>query len=139
VIRTIILAAFGAMLIFMALRSLRAHRLKERYALLVGLMGLPFVGLAAWPDAVVYLSEKMNIEKPTLLLMALAGFLIIMIIQLLSLVSVLERKVTTLAQMLGTMNSDKAELDRRLRALEKKDQPVDNSSNNAPEKPTDPR
>ena len=119
-IRTIILAVFGGMLMLFALRSLRAHRLKERYALLIGLMGLPFVGFALWPDAIVYLAEKMAIEKPTLLVMALAGFLIIMIIQLLSLVSVLERKVTTLAQMLGTLNSDHAELKRKVDELEKK-------------------
>lgn len=119
-IRTAILATFGLLLILLALRSLRAHRLKERYAILVGIMGLPFVALAMWPDAVVYLAGKLSIEKPTLLLMVLAGFLIIMIIQLLSLVSVLERKVTSLAQLLGTQQSEQADLERRLRELEAK-------------------
>ena len=49
---TLILLAIGAMLLLMAIRSLRAQRLKERHAMLFALLGVPFLALAAWPNAV---------------------------------------------------------------------------------------
>ncbi len=42
---TLILLAIGAMLLLMAIRSLRAQRLKERHSLLFALVGFPFLAL----------------------------------------------------------------------------------------------
>lgn len=111
-IRTIILLTFGFMVLYLVLRSLRAMRLKERYALLMLFVGLPFLILAAWPDAVVFLSEHLQIEKPTLLVMGLTGFVVLIIFELLSIVSVQERKIASLTQMLGIVMHKQKELER---------------------------
>ena len=100
---TIILLAIGGMFLVLAVRSLRAHRLKERYALLFFFVGLPFLILAAWPDAVGYISEKLGIQYSTVLLLCVTTFFLLMIFKLLSIVSVQERKIATLAQMVSTL------------------------------------
>lgn len=102
-IRPIILLAFGGLLLFLAVRSLRAQRLKERYVLLFLAVGAPFLLLALWPDGIVWLSRTLSIEKPTVMVLALAMFLILMIFELLSIVSVQERKISTLSQMVGLL------------------------------------
>jgi hypothetical protein len=96
--RTIILLAMAATLLLLAVRSLRRNRLKERYVLLFMFTGLPFLVLAVWPDGVVFVSEWLSIEKPTVLTLCVAGFFILTTFELLSLVSVQERRITTLAQ-----------------------------------------
>lgn len=103
----VILLAIGGMLLIIALRSLRAGRLKERYAVLIGLLGLPFIGLAAWPNAVGYLAARMGIEYPTVLLLAVTTFFLLMNFKLLSIVSVQDRKITSLAQNLAILLSEK--------------------------------
>jgi hypothetical protein len=96
--RTLILLIVAFALIYLTLRSLRAHRLKERHVLLFLLTGIPFLILALWPDGIVFLSDLLTIEKPTLLVLVVAVFFILTTFELLSLVSVQERKITTLAQ-----------------------------------------
>lgn len=98
-IRTIILLTYGLGLIFLALRSLRAQRLRERYVLLFVGIGLPFLILSLWPDGIVWLSTTLRIEKATLLVLLVAGFLILVVFELLSIVSVHERKIATLTQL----------------------------------------
>jgi hypothetical protein len=100
-IRTIFLAVYGIGLIALALRSLKAQRLRERYVLLIIGIGVPFVVLALWPDGIVYLSTLLKIEKATLLVLLVAAFLILVIFELLSIVSVHERKIARLAQELA--------------------------------------
>lgn len=97
-IRTIILAVYGAAIILLAFRSLRANRLKERYVLLFVATGAPFLLLAIWPDGIVVLSEILRIEKPTLLVLLVTGFLVLVVFELLSIVSVHERRIARLAQ-----------------------------------------
>lgn len=102
-IRTIVLLALGSMLLLGAIRSLRAMRLKERYALILFFTGLPFVVLAYWPDGIVFLVETLEIEKPTLMVLALAVFLLMMLFKLLAVVSVQERRITALTQTVAIL------------------------------------
>jgi hypothetical protein len=111
-IRTIILVGYGLLLLTLSLRSLRAQRLKERYVLLFTLTGLPFLVLAMWPDGIVFLSDVLEIEKPTLLVLALAAFLILIIFELFSIVSVQERRITSLAQHVGILLQERRLTDR---------------------------
>ena len=104
--RSIILLLFGIAVFYLAIRSLRAHRLKERYVLLLILVGSPFVVLSFWPDAIVWISDRLSIEKPTVLVMALAAFVVLIVFELLSIVSVQERKIATLSQMVGLLNKE---------------------------------
>jgi hypothetical protein len=97
-IRTIILLVFGGLLLWKAMRNLRRQKLKEKYALLFAGCALPFVTLAVWPDGIVKVSDLLEIEKGTLLVMALSIFALLMIFELLKIVSVQDRKITTLAQ-----------------------------------------
>jgi hypothetical protein len=97
-IRTFILLIFGGLLLWKAMRNLRRQKLKEKYALLFAGCALPFVTLAVWPDGIVAVSEFLEIEKPTLLVMSLSIFVLLMIFELLKIVSVQDRKITTLAQ-----------------------------------------
>ena len=59
---TLILLAIGIMLLLMAVRSLRAQRLKERHALLFVAVGVPFLALAIWPDAIGWMAARLGIE-----------------------------------------------------------------------------
>lgn len=101
---TLILLAIGTTLLLLAMRSLRQHRLKERYALLFVATGVPFLALAAWPDAVGRLAAWLGIEYHTVLLLAVTTFFLLMIFKLLSLVSVQERRITSLAQLVAILH-----------------------------------
>jgi len=100
---TPILMAIGAMLLLMAIRSLRAHRLKERHALLFALVGIPFLALAAWPNAIGWIAIRLGIEYQTVLLLAVTTFFLVMNFKLLSIVSVQERRITCMAQLLAIL------------------------------------
>ncbi len=100
---TLILLAIGAMLLLMALRSLRAQRLKERHALLFALVGVPFLALAAWPNAVGWIASRLGIEYHTVLLLTVMSFFLVMNFKLLSIVSVQERRIACLAQLLAIL------------------------------------
>ena len=102
-IRTIFLALYGAGLIALALRSLKAQRLRERYVILFVGIGIPFLVLAMWPDGIVFLSNLLRIEKATLLVLLVSAFLILVIFELLSIVSVHERRIVRLAQDIAIM------------------------------------
>ena len=104
-VRTIFLALYGATLIVLALRSLKAQRLRERYVLLFIGIGVPFLVLALWPDGIVVLSSVLRIEKATLLVLLATAFLILVIFELLSIVSVHERKIVRLAQDLAVLKA----------------------------------
>ncbi len=103
ILRNLIVLAIGATILFMALRSLRAGRLKERYALIFVLTGLPFLLLALWRDGVGYLADLLDIDYRTLALIGVTTFFMLMIFKLLSIVSVQERRITTLAQHVGIL------------------------------------
>ena len=102
----VILLAIGLMLLFLAVQSLRAQRLKERYALLLGFLGVPFLALAAWPDAVGYVARELDIEYPTVLLLCVTTFFLLLNFKLLSIVSVQDRKIASLAQIVGILRTE---------------------------------
>ena len=112
-IRNIILLLYGGTLLLMALRSLRHHRLKERYVLLFLATSLPFVGLAVWPDALDRVARALQMPYQTLMIVLLAGYMILVIFQLMSIVSVQERRIATLAQMVGLLSERVAAQDRK--------------------------
>jgi len=93
---TLILLAIGNMLLLMAIRSLRKQRLKERHALLFVAVGVPFLALAVWPDAIGWLSGWLGIEYQTVLLLAVTTFFLVLNFNLLSIVSIQERRITSL-------------------------------------------
>jgi fatty acid desaturase len=99
----IILISFGFTVLFMAIRRLRAYRLKERHMILFVLTGLPFLGLAMWPAAMGWLGQLLSIQYFTLSLLCVTAFLILMVFELLTIVSSQDRKISTLAQMVGIM------------------------------------
>lgn len=103
ILRNLIVLALGATILLMAIRSLRAGRLKERYALIFVLTGLPFLVLALWRDGVGYIANLLDIDYRTLALIGVTTFFMLMIFKLLSIVSVQERRITTLAQNMSIL------------------------------------
>lgn len=103
VFRSLFLVAVGGLLLVSAFRRLRTYRLRERYALLFGLLGLPFIGLAFWPDGVGWVAAKLNIQYNTLALLGVSVFLLLLVFELLSIVSVQDRKINALAQVVGIL------------------------------------
>ncbi len=100
----LILLAIGNVVLLLAVRSLRQQRLKERYALLFGAVGIPFLALAAWPNAVGYMAQRLGIEYHTVLLLAVTAFFLLMNFNLLSIVSVQERRINCLAQIVAILS-----------------------------------
>ena len=102
-IARLILLAFGGTVLAMALRRLRAYRLKERHILLFLLAGVPFLILAMWPPAIGWLAGKLQIDYHTASLLCVMAFLILMLFEIFTIVSLQERKIATLAQIIGIM------------------------------------
>jgi hypothetical protein len=84
-------------------RRLRQYKLRERYALVFLLLGLPFALLAAWPNAIGYLADLLDIHYQTVTLLCVTGFLTVMVFELLTIVSLQDQKITTLAQLVGIL------------------------------------
>lgn len=105
---SLILVAIGGTILFMSIRSLRAHRLKERYVIVFILVGIPFLVLAVWPDAVGMLSHVLDIEYPTVLLLGSTTFFLLTTLKLLSITSVHERHIATLTQLVGIIDMERA-------------------------------
>jgi len=105
--RTVILLAVGLTIIGLTLRSLRKQRLNERYVLLFVLTGLPLMGVAIWPDAVVFLERVLRIEKATMLTLGVTVYFLLTTFALLSIVSVQERRIQTLAQLVAMLREEK--------------------------------
>jgi hypothetical protein len=97
------LATFGTLLLLLAIRRLRTYRLKERYALLFLLIGLPFVGLAFWPEGVAWMAQKLGIQYNTLSLICVSVFLFLVVFELLTIVSVQDQKINALAQLVAIL------------------------------------
>ena len=101
--RSLFLVGFGGILLVLAVRRLRTYRLRERYAVVFGLLGLPFIALAVWPDGVGWVAQRLNIQYNTLALIGVSCFLFLAVFELLSIVSVQEQKITALAQLVGIL------------------------------------
>lgn len=104
-VRTLFLLLIALAILTLALRSLRAGRLKERYVLLFAITGLPFLFFALWPDAIVEVSQFLEIEKATLLILCVATYFILTTFELLSIVSTQDRKLDTLGQEVAILRS----------------------------------
>ena len=104
ILKSLILLAFGLSVAALAIYRLRTYRLKERYALLLILIGAPFIVLAVWQDAVGVIAEKLGIQYTTFSLLCVTAFLFVMIFELLTIVSIQEQKINTLSQMVGLMS-----------------------------------
>jgi len=102
-LKSLILLMLGGSLFVQAVRRLRTYKLRERYALVFLLLGLPFAVLAAWPNAIGYLSDLLDIHYQTVTLLCVTGFLTVMVFELLTIVSVQDQKITTLAQLVGIL------------------------------------
>jgi hypothetical protein len=117
----LLLLAVGNLMLLLSIRSLRTGRLRERHALLFAAVGVPFLILAMWPDAVGFLARRLGIEYPTVLLIAVTTFFLMVNFSLLSAVSVLERRVVTLAQTVAILEE---RLDGAARAGAERDGPI---------------
>jgi hypothetical protein len=102
-IRSILLVVFGGIILLKAMRSLRAMRLKEQYALLYLFIGLPFLLLGLWPDGIVHVSEFLNIERYTVQVLIVGGFLLLIVFKLTSIISVQDRRINSLTQMVAIL------------------------------------
>ncbi|MEM1207836.1 MAG: DUF2304 domain-containing protein [Planctomycetota bacterium] len=105
--RTLILLTAGLAVIGLTLRSLRKQRLNERYVLLFVLTGLPLIAVAIWPNAVVFLERVLVIEKATMLTLGVSIYFLLTTFALLSIVSVQERRIQTLAQLVAMMREQR--------------------------------
>jgi hypothetical protein len=102
-IARIILVCFGLGILLLAVRRMRSYRLKERYMLLFTLTGLPFLILAIWPLGVDWLGKRLGIDYHTVSVLCVVAFLILMVFELLTIVSLQDRKIATLAQIVGIL------------------------------------
>jgi Uncharacterized conserved protein (DUF2304) len=123
IIRSLILLIFGGSLLLLAVRRLKQFKLKERFSLLFLLLGLPFLVLAVWPKSIEYLAHITHIEQATVMLFCISVFLILVIFELLSIVSVQDRKITTLAQLVGILMEHHKLVDRQHNGISPKDDP----------------
>jgi len=112
--RRIILLFFGLGLLLMAVRRLRVYRLNERHALVFLFTGLPFLVLAFWEDSIGWLATKLGIQYQTVALLCVAAFLLLMVFELLTIVSLQDRKISTLAQIVGIMMEKHGMSDRKV-------------------------
>ncbi len=87
----------------MAILRLRTYKLKERYAILFLIIGLPFVFLAIRPDAVGWMAIRLQIHYTTLALIGVSVFLFLIVFELLTIVSLQDRKINSLAQLVGIL------------------------------------
>lgn len=101
--KQLILLALGGGLLLLAVRRLRQYKLKERYTLLFFFIALPMFSLALWPGGVAWVAWKMGIEYGTVALLGVTALFGVIILELLSIVSVQDRRITTLAQMVGIL------------------------------------
>ena len=102
-LKSLILLLLGGGLLLLAVLRLRRYRLKERYALIFLLLGLPFFALAAWPNSVGRIADYLNMDYRTVTLLCVASVLALMVFELLTIVSVQDQKITALAQLVGIL------------------------------------
>ncbi|HEY8667667.1 MAG TPA: DUF2304 domain-containing protein [Tepidisphaeraceae bacterium] len=122
-IRSLILVLFGGTLLMLAIKRLRVYKLKERYTLLFLLLGLPFLVLAIWPALIEKISNALGINYQTVMLLAVSVFFILTVFELLTIVSVQDRKISTLAQMVAILTEKQKSLDRQLQQQRQQEQP----------------
>jgi hypothetical protein len=110
ILKQLILLIIGGGLLLLAVRRLRQYRLKERYTLAFLFIGLPFMGLALWPNAMGWLGNVLDIDYRTLMLLMMAAVFLLMVLELLTIVSLQDRKITALAQSLGLLMQEQQKI-----------------------------
>lgn len=113
IIRPIILLTICATLLLLVVSRLRCQKLKERHALVFIFISIPFLLLAVWPNLIELASAVLDISISTVMLLGVSVFLILLIFELLTIVSVLDRRISTLAQMVGILNEKLHLMERR--------------------------
>jgi hypothetical protein len=105
----------GGTLLVLAIRRLRQFRLRERYALVFVLIALPFIVLAFWQEGVAWMAERLRVQYNTFAIICIAVFLFLAVFELLTIVSVQDRKITTLTQLVGILMQKQGLNDRLVR------------------------
>lgn len=90
-------------MLLLAVRRLREYKLKERYTLIFLFIGTPFLILALWPDAVSTIAKELGMQNSTLMILCVCAFLLLVVMELLTIVSIQDRKISSLAQMVGIL------------------------------------
>jgi small-conductance mechanosensitive channel len=108
----IILLCFGTTVLLVAVRRMRTYRLKERHVLMFILTGLPFLALSIWPAGLWWISQRLHIDYHTISMLCIAAFLILVIFEMLTIISLQDRKISTLAQIVGIMMEKEGITDR---------------------------
>jgi len=67
------------------------------------MIGLPFVLLAFRPEAVGWMALRLGIQYTTLALIGVSVFLFLVVFELLTIVSVQDQKINSLAQLVGIL------------------------------------
>src|ERR1700689_1863891 len=102
-IARIILICFGTTVLLVAVRRMRSYRLKERHMILFTFTGLPFLVLAIWPAGVGWVSLWLHVEYHTVSMLCIAAFLILMVFEFPTILTLQHRKTATLAQVVGIL------------------------------------
>jgi hypothetical protein len=97
-------------MLLLAIRRLNQYKLKERYTLVFVLIGLPFLALAVWPNAVGRVAVLLGIDYRSITLLCVTAFFLLMVLELLTIVSQQDRKITALAQMVGILMAKQEDL-----------------------------
>ena len=64
---------------------------------------MPFVGLAFWPQGIGWVAKQLGIQYTTLALIGISVFLFLVVFELLTIVSVQDRKINSLAQLVAIL------------------------------------
>jgi hypothetical protein len=102
-IQRVILLSFALGVFLLAVRRLRRYRLKERYTLLFMFLGLPILVLAIWPRGIGWIGEILHIQYTTVSLMMVTALGVVMVLEFLTIVSLQDRKIAALAQIVGIL------------------------------------
>lgn len=99
----------------LVVEMLRRRRLREKYAVIWVLIGLAALVFALWPNLLTTLSQTAGFDTPSNLLFVLSlGVSFFVALQLSSEVGTLEEESRTLAEEVGLLRMQVAELGRRL-------------------------
>ena len=112
-VRSALLLGIVLFLTLNMVRRMRRMEMKERHALVLVGVAIPFLALAIWPQLIERVASWLSIEYGTVMLVGVTAFFLVMLIEMLSVISVLERKVSVLAQMVAILNDDRGCVDRR--------------------------
>lgn len=115
-----ILGVVGSVVILLSLfEMLRRHRLREKYALIWGIVALGALTVAAFPRLLSWATTVLGLQVPTNLLFFVASLVIMMLtLQHSSELGRLEERTRTLAEDVALLQ---VELERRPRAEEDSD------------------